>query len=619
MLNTRNIRVVVAAFLLFSVVGYFAFSAGSFTESVNRVKPAASADFVADDELGNTLQGSAHKGSEAPYKAGSGSQGGKLTGGSGAVVADSVDSEKSDAKGEPKITTPKLVDTKEGAGAGSKADADSKAGAKGADSKAGSAGADSKAGSAGADSGLTLGSKAGSDVKKPDALGKLGNAAGGKCEKTDYVVMIDAGSTGSRVHVYSFDTCVSPPRLLNEEFKMLKPGLSSFDTDTVGAAKSLDPLLELAVKSVPKDKQGCTPVAVKATAGLRLLGKEKSDAILAEVRRHLEKDFPFAVVDGDGISIMEGKDEGVYAWITTNYLLGNIGTSEKLPTAAVFDLGGGSTQIVFEPEFGDAEVMADGEHKYEFTYGSRKFTLYQFSHLGYGLMEGRNKVNGLVVSSALTSKSGLTKYESKEAAKNVEATETIVNPCFPPEVVSKNVQVKLGDKEFYVVNFKGPSEPAGAQCRHLAEQVLNMDAECKSKPCSFNGVYQPLLVKTFHKDSDMWVFSYFYDRTNPLGFPGSFKVDEMLDLTKKVCAGLKLWTDVLSGDSVKQLKDEPSWCLDLSFISAMIHTGYNIPLSRELKTAKTIAGNELGWCLGASLPLLNAKEGGWKCRVNQVQ
>ena len=35
---------------------------------------------------------------------------------------------------------------------------------------------------------------------------------------------------------------------------------------------------------------------------------------------------------------MDGKDEGVYAWVTANYLLGNIGGKEKLPTAAVFDL-----------------------------------------------------------------------------------------------------------------------------------------------------------------------------------------------------------------------------------------------------------------------------------------
>jgi guanosine-diphosphatase len=134
-------------------------------------------------------------------------------------------------------------------------------------------------------------------------------------KEPEYVVMVDAGSTGSRVHIYEFDVCYSPPKLNNEVFKMLKPGLSSFDTDAVGAAKSLDPLLDLALESVPVKKQGCTPIAVKATAGLRLLGEEKSNKILKQVREHLEKDYPFAVVDKKGVEIMSGDDEGVYAWI----------------------------------------------------------------------------------------------------------------------------------------------------------------------------------------------------------------------------------------------------------------------------------------------------------------
>lgn len=571
MLSTRNIRVIVASILLFFVVSYLAFSSNSFLESVQRVKPAAPVDH---EESGNTFQGTPHKGTEAPYKATPDSGANKPAAGN--------------------VGAPKPVD---------------------------SAPAGGKPG--------FVADKVGGSISQPSVIAKPGQVAkvpptnqpaqlaGEKCDKTDYVVMIDAGSTGSRVHVYAFNTCVSPPALLKEEFKMLKPGLSSFDTDTTGAAASLDPLLEVALSTVPKEKQSCTPVAVKATAGLRLLGKEKSDAILKEVRRHLETDFPFAVVDGDGISIMDGKDEGVYAWITANYLLGNIGTNEKIPTAAVFDLGGGSTQIVFEPEFGDTEVMVDGEHKYTFSFGNRDFTLYQFSHLGYGLMQGRNKVNSVVLQSALKTNLELQKHESKAAAKEAKATVTLNNPCLAPGVTASDVLVEVDENSFYVVNFKGPSEQSGSQCRHLAETVLNMDTECKTKPCSFNGVYQPSLKKAFHKNSDMYVFSYFYDRTNPLGFPSSFTVEELRDLTKTVCAGEELWKDVLLGDSVKELQEEPHWCLDLSFITAMLHTGYNIPLSRELRTAKTIANNELGWCLGASLPLLDPKTSGWRCRVKE--
>ena len=461
------------------------------------------------------------------------------------------------------------------------------------------------------------------EAKKTDAP-----SSGCSSKDKKYVVMIDAGSTGSRVHVYTFDTCVSPPKLLDEQFKMLNPGLSSFDTDTLGAAKSLDPLLEVALNTIPTDKQGCSPVAVKATAGLRLLGEEKASAILKEVRKYLETKYPFPVVSGDGISIMDGSDEGVYAWITANFLLGNIGGKERTPTAAVFDLGGGSTQIVFEPE--DGEEMIDGEHKYEIDFGGRHFILYQYSHLGYGLMEGRKRINSLVLELLLQkhgSISGLVPLTELEAKnpKGLKAEVTLKNPCVPPGVAANNIPVKLEDGTTYLVNFVSPAKDesdtlaatASTQCRFLAETILNKDAKCKSKSCSFNGIYQPSLRHHFPKSSDMFVFSYFYDRLQPIGIPQSFTLQEVMDITQLVCSGSSLWNEFfLQKSSIEELENEPLWCMDLSFMTALLHTGYDIRLNRELRTAKTIAGNELGWCLGASLPLLD-QGSGWTCKVDK--
>lgn len=430
------------------------------------------------------------------------------------------------------------------------------------------------------------------------------------CDKEhQYVVMIDAGSTGSRVHVYEFDVCTQPPTLINETFEMLKPGLSSFDTDAVGAAGSLDPLLKTAMEVVPKSKRSCTPIAVKATAGLRLLGEVKSNKILQAVKDHLEKDYPFAVVDGDGISIMSGEQEGVYAWITTNYLLGNIGSGKKLPTSAVFDLGGGSTQIVFEPSFSPNEKMVEGEHKYELNFGGYEYTLYQFSHLGYGLMEGRNKINSVLVETAI--KNGLIK---KNDFTNVH---TLTTPCLPPNVTAPKEKVKLNDGTIYTINFEGPKVSAGAQCRYLADQILNKDAMCTHPPCSFNGVHQPSLVHTFKETNDLYIFSYFYDRTHPLGMPLSFTLDELYDLSRMVCNGEETWESVFQNidGSLEELKNDPHFCQDLSFQVSLLHTGYDIPLHRELKTARMIANNELGWCLGASLPLLDGSN--WKCKLTQ--
>ena len=124
--------------------------------------------------------------------------------------------------------------------------------------------------------------------------------------------MVDAGSTGSRIHVYRFNNCGSTPELENEEFAMTEKkeggsGLSSYKSDAEGAAKSLDPLLEVAMKNVPDQLKGCTPIAVKATAGLRKLGEEMSNAIIKAVRNRLETQYPFPVLAADkgGVEVLQ--------------------------------------------------------------------------------------------------------------------------------------------------------------------------------------------------------------------------------------------------------------------------------------------------------------------------
>lgn len=285
------------------------------------------------------------------------------------------------------------------------------------------------------------------------------------------------------------------------------------------------------------------------------------------------------------------------------------------PTAAVFDLGGGSTQIVFEPTFkspshGMPEKLAAGDHKYDLDFGGRHFELYQHSHMGYGLMAAREAIHKLVISSLHASNPDDQGWLHKP----------IINPCIAPGM-TREVEVDLGKAHplgaSVTVNMTGPSSPAPAQCRGLAEKMLSKDTECTLAPCSFNGVHQPSLEKTFARE-DVYTFSYFYDRTAPLGMPESYTLRELHDLTNQVCQGEAAW-DVFSSipDAIDQLQGRPEWCLDLNFMMALLHTGYEMPIDREVKIAKKIKGNELGWCLGASLPLLE-QSSGWKCRIHEI-
>lgn len=418
--------------------------------------------------------------------------------------------------------------------------------------------------------------------------------------------MIDAGSTGSRIHVYRFNNCNPTPELENEVFEQTAKkeggsGLSSYREDAEAAARSLDPLMDVAMEAVPEEYKSCTPISVKATAGLRLLGSEMSKNILEAVRHYLETAYPFPVVSREkgGVEIMDGSDEGVYAWITTNYLLGKIGGPDETPTAAIFDLGGGSTQIVFQPTFeksesgGMPERLAEGDHKYELDFGGRYFELYQHSHLGYGLMAAREAIHKVVMEAKLS-------HSPKDLSW---LNQPISNPCIGPGM-EREVSLTfpddhpLGPKA--TVKMVGPKDhSAAAQCRGLAEKILKKDADCKLAPCSFNGVHQPSLAKTFARE-DVYVFSYFFDRTAPLGMPNSFTLDELHQLTSTVCAGESSWKVFESVENaLEELRDRPEWCLDLNFMLGLLHTGYEMPLSREVKIAKKIKNNELGWCLGA--------------------
>ena len=74
-----------------------------------------------------------------------------------------------------------------------------------------------------------------------------------------YAVVFDAGSTGSRVHIFKFEQAAQGGglKLISDTFEQLKPGLSSFPDDPVAAAMSLKPLIDIALKTVPSELQVC--------------------------------------------------------------------------------------------------------------------------------------------------------------------------------------------------------------------------------------------------------------------------------------------------------------------------------------------------------------------------
>ncbi|XP_045666848.1 ectonucleoside triphosphate diphosphohydrolase 6 isoform X6 [Ursus americanus] len=207
-----------------------------------------------------------------------------------------------------------------------------------------------------------------------------------------YGIMFDAGSTGTRVHIFQFARQPGEtPTLTHETFKALKPGLSAYADDVEKSTSGIQELLDVAKQDIPFDFWKATPLVLKATAGLRLLPGEKAQKLLQKVKE-VFKASPFLVGD-DCVSIMNGTDEGVSAWITVNFLTGSLKTPGR-SSVGMLDLGGGSTQITFLPGVEDTLQTSPPGYLTSLQMFNRTYKLYSYSYLGLGLMSARLAILG---------------------------------------------------------------------------------------------------------------------------------------------------------------------------------------------------------------------------------
>jgi len=203
------------------------------------------------------------------------------------------------------------------------------------------------------------------------------------------IAIIDAGSTGSRIYLFTWNSVDASgiPILMpmqdpiTKEFGALaSPGIGSpVFRDARDAALSLEPLLHFA-NSVLGSKISETTVFLNATAGLRLLPSEKRNAILNQALAQLgAAGFKLPSDSKRAARIIDGDEEGIDAWIGTNYFLGTLEHPES--TIGVLDLGGASSQITY------ATDRPNGEGIHQVKIGKKTIQLFSHSFLGLGMHE----------------------------------------------------------------------------------------------------------------------------------------------------------------------------------------------------------------------------------------
>ncbi|XP_018428530.1 PREDICTED: ectonucleoside triphosphate diphosphohydrolase 6 [Nanorana parkeri] len=396
------------------------------------------------------------------------------------------------------------------------------------------------------------------DLKLPQEEGSGKRTAS---QEVFYGIMFDAGSTGTRVHVYKFSrTSSGVPNLDHETFKAIKPGLSAYADEPEKCAVGIKELLDIAMKEIPDDLWSSTPLVLKATAGLRLLPGEKAQKLLDMVR-DIFKSSPF-LVGKDSVSIMNGTDEGIFAWITVNFLTGSL-TNPSAILAGMLDLGGGSTQITFYPYDKSTFPSAPPGFITTFELFNRTYHLYSHSYLGLGLMSARLEIMG--------------GNEGIPLKPGEELVTPCVSPGFATEFEHAGVTYKVKGEEDVTSVYESCYRSVGETLKGKVNLV------------------KEVAVLFFYS------FSYYFDRAEDTHLidpkvGGFVKVKDFETAAKNECTNL--------GKSGKR----PFICMDLCYITHLLQD-LGFPKEKRLKLVKQINDVETSWALGATFYYMNLMQG----------
>ncbi|KRZ75469.1 Ectonucleoside triphosphate diphosphohydrolase 1, partial [Trichinella papuae] len=173
----------------------------------------------------------------------------------------------------------------------------------------------------------------------------------------EFGIIIDAGSSHSGLYIYTWNGRKNKTGVIKQYAPSCSTemGISSFTDNPADAGNSLMFCLNNASATIPSKRHSATAMYLAATAGMRILELRdplSSCKILSAVSNTMHSyNFLFK-----NASIISGIDEGIYGWITSNFLSHRLMNSAsrlndiRPLTIGAMDLGGASTQIIFEED-----------------------------------------------------------------------------------------------------------------------------------------------------------------------------------------------------------------------------------------------------------------------------
>ncbi|QPG74910.1 hypothetical protein FOA43_002248 [Brettanomyces nanus] len=444
----------------------------------------------------------------------------------------------------------------------------------------------------------------------------------------NYIIIIDAGSKGSRAYIYNYlntgymekNGFLTPGKLVDGITmanklpyvhseagwnKKIRPGLSSFrknvhDEDstllvkTIGE-KYLSKLLKKAVEIVPTNLQNKTPIFVHATAGLRLLDESEQNAILSATCQYIQSSTEFYMPKcSEHVSTIQGDEEGLYGWIAMNYLAGTLRKGEK--SHGLLELGGASTQISFVPN----ETERKEHHNELMTLklaniGSKEadmeYEVYSKSFLGYGMHQIHLKY---------------LEQLSKEVTGDYAS---LVDPCLP---YGYHKEMQLNVRKRRIVGSGDSSECQSIVYRTLASGNLGGCDEKNKLEVSKCLLNDTIPAFDFNFENFYGVSGYWDTISNLLDlgkvssseyekYGKMYSYSEIQQETSKVCS--LGWKQLQSYRDIDNEEDLADLCFKSTYMTSLLHNGLGLTKNGTAKFQinDKINGTDFTWTLGRAV------------------
>ncbi|KAI3429160.1 ATP-diphosphatase [Psidium guajava] len=395
-----------------------------------------------------------------------------------------------------------------------------------------------------------------------------------------YAIVIDGGSTGTRIHVFTYGIGMGN----NAAFDFgrnglaslrVNPGLSAYAEDPDEAGASLAELVEFAKRNVPREFWGETEVRLMATAGLRMLERRVQDRILDSCRKVLGvSGFQF---QDEWASVITGSDEGVYAWVVANYALGALG-GDPQHTTGIIELGGASAQVTFS----SSEPLPP-EFSQTVKFGNITYNLYSHSFLQFGQTVAFELLKELLLS------------EEKNLAEESLQKGMLVDPCTPkgyshPEPL-KLSPGSVDDKERFLSTFD--SKGNFSECRSAAFKLLQKEkGTCSYQQCYIGSTFTPKLQGRFLATENFFYTSKFF------GLPQKAVLSDLMLAGEHFCG--EDWSVLKKRHHSLNEEDLLRYCFSSAYIVAFLHDSLGIALNDDrIAFANQVGSVPLDWALGA--------------------